>query len=45
MRLGTIYVRGDTSHLHGRLFAIDGFQMSIKRPTFGGQTRNQEAAV
>ena len=25
--------------------AIDGFQMSIKRPTSGGQTRDQEAAV
>ena len=24
---------------------IDGFQMSIKRPTSGGQTRDQEAAV
>ena len=24
---------------------IDGFQMSIMRPTSGGQTRNQEAAV
>ena len=24
---------------------IDGFQMSIKRPTSGGQTYNQEAAV
>ena len=24
---------------------IDGFQMSIKHPTSGGQTRNQEAAV
>ena len=25
--------------------AIDGFQMSIKRPTSGGQTHDQEAAV
>ena len=24
---------------------IDGFQMSIKRPTSGGQMRDQEAAV
>ena len=24
---------------------IDGFQMSIKRPTSGGQARDQEAAV
>ena len=26
-------------------YCIDGFQMSIKRPISGGQTRNQEAAV
>ena len=25
--------------------AIDGFQTSIKRPTSGGQARDQEAAV
>ena len=25
--------------------SIDGFQMSIKRPTSGGQARDQEAAV
>ena len=25
--------------------AIDGFQMPIKRPTSGGQVRDQEAAV
>ena len=25
--------------------SIDGFQMSIKRPTSGGQARAQEAAV
>ena len=24
---------------------IDGFRMTIKRPTSGGQTRNQEAVV
>ena len=28
-----------------RSFAIDGFQMSVKCPTSGGQVRNQEAAV
>ena len=28
-----------------RSFAIDGFQMSIKCPTSGGQVCNQEAAV
>ena len=26
-------------------YPVDGFQMSIKRPTSGGQTRDQEAAV
>ena len=34
----------EESTLSPRLY-IDGFQMSIKRPTSGGQTRNQEAAV
>ena len=42
---GHYHVRDDISHHHGCLFAIDGFQMSIKRPTSGGQTRNQEAPV
>ena len=34
-------------HSPGRIAAsfIDGFQMSIKRPTSGGQARAQEAAV
>ena len=30
---------------HGIRRTIDGFQMSIKRPTSGGQTHDQEAAV
>ena len=30
---------------HGIRRTIDGFQMLIKRPTSGGQTHNQEAAV
>ena len=29
----------------GYIMSIDGFQMSIKYPTFRGQTRDQEAAV
>ena len=35
------------SEMFGKLnlICIDGFQMSIKRPTSGGQTRDQEAAV
>ena len=27
------------------VLSIDGFQMSFKRPTSGGQARTQEAAV
>ena len=42
--------RDGNTYRHGRLLqgargCIDGFQMSIKRPTSGGQTRDQEAAV
>ena len=32
-------------HAHTGTWSIDGFQMSIKRPTSGGQTRNEEATV
>ena len=37
--------RGPNKQRHVKSLPIDVFQMSIKHPTSGGQTHNQEAAV